>query len=103
MEVFSAADYMMRPMSGRVHSRRRSNVFGDTRFWFCPNLDQILITFRPNFSKFAQSNKIWPNLNHFSPKFFKICPNFEKFVAAFPDPKALRGCLQHRHNASHGV
>jgi len=20
------------------HNRRRSNVFGDARFWFCPNL-----------------------------------------------------------------
>jgi len=37
--------------------RSRSNVFGDAKVWFCPNvikLAQILITFAQKSSKFAQ-------------------------------------------------
>jgi len=47
-----------------AHSRRRSNVFWEARFWFC-----------------SKSNQICPNLNHFAPKFrqnlLKFCPNFK--------------------------
>jgi len=60
-----------------LHTRRRSNVFGDARFWFLPKPNQILpnlIKFYPNFTK---SNQILPNL-------IKFYPNFTKFTQILP-------------------
>jgi len=47
--------------------KRRSNVFGDAKVWFCPNL----ITFAKNlFLILPKSNQINPNLTNFAPKKF---------------------------------
>jgi len=37
-----------------MHSRRRSNVFGDAEFWFLPKLYQILLKFAQILPKFGQ-------------------------------------------------
>jgi len=62
---------------GICHSRRRSNVFRDASFWFCPNLDH----FCPNFAQISL-------------KFAKCCPNFAQKIffgnaGAFPAPTPL--------------
>jgi len=77
-----------------VHSRRRSNVFGDSRFWFFPKIWPNIITFTrisiQFCSKFAlifpKSNQICPNLTNFAQTILlgdaAACP-------AFPAPTAL--------------
>jgi len=75
------------------YSRRRSNVSGDTRFRFCPNVikfTQILITFS------QISLQCCLNFDLILLKFFQICPNltnFKNFLRdkdASPAPTVLR-------------
>jgi len=55
-----------------VHSRRRSNVFGDGRFLILP-----------------KSNQICPNLNHFCPNLSIFFPNFAQIYSNFAKKKIL--------------
>jgi len=76
---------MIRSTTGNyVHSHRGTNIVGEARFWFCPNL-----------IKFAQ---IYSILLIFRLNFAKICPDFESIfpkkillgdAAASPGPTSL--------------
>jgi len=81
------------------YSLRKSNVFGDARFWFWPNFGQICSFFTQIWRKFAQIlgkfTQIVPEFTQILPKFVQIstkiaqfftqiCPNLAK--------KFTRGC-----------
>jgi len=49
------------------HGHKRSNFWGDARFWFCPNL--------------IKSAQILPKFAKISPKSNQICPNLISFAS----------------------
>jgi len=75
------------------HNRRRSDVFGDARYWFCSNLIRYALI-EPLLSK---SNQICPNFASILPKSNPVCLilinfNNNMFVRGFGYRLGMRHC-----------